>query len=219
MTGSSTGQDGTARASTARASTARASTARAQGPRRRASEDVEDAIIAATLELLDEVGFASLTVEAVAARAGAAKTAVYRRWPSKVPLVVDALVRSRPEWPIPDTGNLRSDLIALWKNLNPGSQRSVERILPLAASYLSADDDLAVLLRERYFEPRLRQVRELVKRAAARGEIRSDVDAQLAFDFLFGPLAYRRLRGLSPDEQTVGQFVDMALAGLRPRAD
>jgi AcrR family transcriptional regulator len=197
----------------------RTGTARAGGPRRRASGDVEEAIITATLDLLDEVGFANLTVEAVAARAGAAKTAVYRRWPSKVPLVVDALVRSRPEWPIPDTGDLRSDLVALWKDLNPSTQRSVERLLPLAASYLSPDDDLAVLLRERYFEPRLRQVGQIVQRAAARGEIRSEVDPQLAVDFLFGPLAYRRMRGLSPDDQTVGRFVDMALAGLRPRAD
>jgi AcrR family transcriptional regulator len=197
----------------------RASTARADGPRRRASEDVEDAIITATLELLDEVGFASLTVEAVAARAGAAKTAVYRRWPSKVPLVVDALVRSRPKWSIPDTGSLRSDLIALWKDLNPSAQRSVERILPLAASYVSPDDDLAVLLRERYFEPRLQEVRQLVRRAAARGEIRPDVDPELAFDFLFGPLAYQRMRGLSPDEETIGRLADMALAGLRPRPD
>jgi AcrR family transcriptional regulator len=207
------------RAGTARAGTARAGTARADGPRRRASEDVEDAIITATLELLDEAGFANLTVEAVAARAGAAKTAVYRRWPSKVPLVVDALVRSQPEWSIPDTGDLRSDLIALWQNLNPSSQLSVERLLPLAASYLTPDDDLAVLLRERYFEPRLQQGRQLVQRAAARGEIRSDIDPELAFDFLFGPLAYQRMRGLWPDEQTTGRFVDMALAGLRPRAD
>jgi AcrR family transcriptional regulator len=197
----------------------RTTPARAGGPRRRASEDVEDAIIAATLELLDEVGFANLTVEAVAARAGAAKTAVYRRWPSKVPLVVDALVRSRPDWPVPDTGDLRSDLIALWQNLNLGARRSVERLLPVAAATLNPGDDLAVLLRGRYFEPRLQQMRILVRRAAARGEISPDVDPELALDLLFGPLAYRLLRGLVADEQTVGRFVDMALLGLRPRAD
>jgi AcrR family transcriptional regulator len=210
---------GAAPASTARAGTARAGTARAEGPRRRASEDVEDAIITATLELLDEAGFANLTIEAVAARAGAAKTAVYRRWPSKVPLVVDALVRSRPDWPVPDTGDLRSDFIALWQNLNPGAQRSLERLLPVAAANLKPDDETAVLLRERYFEPRLQQMRILVQRAADRGDISPDVDPEFALDLLFGPLAYRLLRGLEPDEQTVGRFVDMALAGLRPHAD
>jgi AcrR family transcriptional regulator len=185
--------------------------------RRRASCDVEDAILAATLELLDEVGFADLTVEAVAARAGAAKTAVYRRWPSKIPLVVDALIRSRPEWPVPDTGDLRTDLITLWNTLDTIAQRSIDRILPLAASYLGPDDDLAVLLRERYFEPRLQAVRVIVQRATGRGEIRSDADPELAFDILFGPLAYRYVRGLPPDRETVSQIVDLVLQGLRPR--
>jgi AcrR family transcriptional regulator len=185
--------------------------------RRRASCDVEDAILAATLELLDEVGFADLTVEAVAARSGAAKTAVYRRWPSKVPLVVDALTRARPEWPVPDTGNLRTDLIALWQNLNLSGQRSLERFLPLVSSYRGpGGGDLATLMRERYFEPRLRTFMAIVQHAADRGEIRADTDPEFAFDLLFGPLAYRYIRGLSPDEQTVGTVVDMVLRGLRP---
>ena len=186
--------------------------------RRRASSDVEDAILAATLDILDEVGFADLTVEAVAARSGAAKTAVYRRWPSKVPLVVEALTRSRPEWPVPDTGDLRTDFITLWQSLDLLGQRSVERILPLVASYLGpGDHDLAGLLRERYFEPRLQAVRVIVHRAAARGQIRPDADPELAFDLLFGPLVYRYVRGLPPDAQTVGRIVDLALEGLRPR--
>ncbi len=190
----------------------------AAGRRRRASSDVEDAILAATLDILDEVGFADLTVEAVAVRSGAAKTAVYRRWPSKVPLVVEALTRSRPEWPVPDTGDLRTDLISLWQILDVPGHRWVERILPLVASYLGpGDDDLAALLHERYFEPRLQAIRVIVHRAVARGQIRSDADPELAFDLLFGPLAYRYVRGLPPDAQTVGRIVDLALEGLRPR--
>jgi AcrR family transcriptional regulator len=188
--------------------------------RRRASSDVEDAILAATLDILDEVGFADLTVEAVAARSGAAKTAVYRRWPSKVPLVVDALTRSRPDWPIPDTGDLRTDLVSLWQILDVPGHRWVERILPLVASYVGpGDGDLASLLRERYFEPRLQAIRVIVHRAAARGEIRPDADPELAFDLLFGPLAYRYVRGLPPDSRTVNQVVDLALEGLRPRRE
>jgi AcrR family transcriptional regulator len=110
--------------------------ARAPGHRsRRTSGDVEEAILAATLEILDEAGFKDLTVEAVAARAGAAKTAVYRRWPSKVPLV-DALARSQPALVAPDTGDLRTDMIALWKNLAIGGQRSIERMLPVVTAYL-----------------------------------------------------------------------------------
>jgi AcrR family transcriptional regulator len=193
--------------------------ARAPGRRsRRTSGDVEEAILAATLEILDEAGFKDLTVEAVAARAGAAKTAVYRRWPSKVPLVVDALARSQPALVAPDTGDLRSDMIALWKDLAIGGQRSIERLLPVVTAYLGTDD-LMALVRERFFEPRLQAVRTVVARAAARGEIRADADTGLAFDLLFGPLAYRWLRGVPPDDDTISRLISLAIQGLQPRDD
>jgi AcrR family transcriptional regulator len=193
--------------------------ARAPGRRsRRTSGDVEEAILAATLEILDEAGFKDLTVEAVAARAGAAKTAVYRRWPSKVPLVVDALARSQPALVAPDTGDLRTDMIALWKDLAIGGQRSIERLLPVVTSYLGTDD-LMALVRERFFEPRLQAVRTVVARAAARGEIRADADTGLAFDLLFGPLAYRWLRGVPPDDDTISRLISLAIQGLQPRDD
>jgi|HubBroStandDraft_1064217.scaffolds.fasta_scaffold68860_2 AcrR family transcriptional regulator len=183
---------------------------------RRASSDVEAAILAATLEILDEVGFEDLTVEAVAARSGAAKTAVYRRWPSKVPLVVEALTRGQPAHVVPDTGDLRTDMIALWTGLTDGGQRSIERLLPVVTTYLTADDELMVLLLERYFEPRLQASYAVIAQAVARGEIRADLDPGLAFDLLFGPLAYRWLRGSPPDEETIGRLVGLALQGLAP---
>jgi AcrR family transcriptional regulator len=183
---------------------------------RRASSDVEDAILRATVDLLDEVGFEKLTVEAVAARSGAAKTAVYRRWPSKVPLVVEALTRSRPEPGVPDTGDLRTDLVALWMGVTGHGRRSVERLLPVLRTSLAAGDELRTLLWERYFEPRLQASYAVITRAAARGEVRADADPALAFDLLFGPLVYRWLRGSPPDEETIGRVVGLALRGLAP---
>ena len=186
---------------------------------RRASGDVEQAILAATLEVLDEAGFEGLTVEAVAARAGAAKTAVYRRWPSKVPLVVEALTRARPALEVPDTGDLRTDMIALWHSAAGGGRRSVERLLPVVTAYLASDDDLMAALRDRYFQPRLQALHTVVARAAARGQIRADADPGLAFDLLFGPLAYRWLRGSPPDDDTVSRLTALALQGLQPPGD
>jgi AcrR family transcriptional regulator len=179
---------------------------------------VEQAILRATLEILDEVGFEQLTVEAVAARSGAAKTAVYRRWPSKVPLVVEALTRSRPEPAVPDTGDLRTDMIALWTGMTGDGRRSVERLLPVLSTSLAAGDDLRVLLWDRYFEPRLQASYAVITRAAARGQVRADADPGLAFDVLFGPLVYRWLRGSPPDEETIGRVVELALQGLAPFA-
>ena len=154
-----------------------AAVAREPGHRsRRTSSDVEDAILRATRDILHEVGFEELTIEAVAARSGAAKTAIYRRWPSKVPLVVEALTRPLPEPAVPDTGDLRNDMIALWVDVTGRGQGSIERLLPVVAAYLTTGDDLMAQLRERYFEPRLQAAYAMLHRAAARGEIRADVD-------------------------------------------
>lgn len=183
---------------------------------RRASEDVAEAILAATLEVLDESGFEGLTIEKVAARAGAAKTAVYRRWPSKVPLVVEALTRAQPDLPVPDTGDLRTDIIRIWKSATGGGRYSVERLLPVVTAYMSANDELMALMRDRYFGPRLEAMRAVVARAAARDEIRPGTDPELAFDLLFGPLAYRWLRGSPPDDETIARLVGLALRGLGP---
>jgi AcrR family transcriptional regulator len=186
---------------------------------RHASSDVAEAILVAAVEVLDEVGFEALTVEAVAARADVAKTAVYRRWPSKIPLVVEALTRSQPEFVVPDTGDLRSDLIGLWENTVGAGQRSIERLLPIVTVYLTSGDSLMTVLHDRYFQPRLAALRILTARAAARGEIRADADPGLAFDLLFGPLVYRWLRGTPPDDETIGLLTDLALRGLRPAND
>lgn len=187
---------------------------------RRASSDVEEAILAATLEVLDENGFQDLTVEEVAARAGAAKTAVYRRWPSKVPLVVEALIRGQAEFPVPDTGNLRTDMIALWNSAAGSGERSLDRMLPVVTAYLGDhDEELMALMRDQFFQPRLTALHTIISRGVTRGEIRADADVSLAFDLLFGPLAYRMLRGVPPDDTTIGDITDLALQGLRPRAD
>jgi AcrR family transcriptional regulator len=194
-----------------------AAVAPAEGHRsRRASSDVEEAILTATLEVLNEVGFKDLTVEAVAARSGAAKTAVYRRWPSKVPLVVEALTRLQPQPAVPDTGSLEGDMMELWKSLI-GGRHSIERIMPVVTAYLALDDELMTGLRDRYFQPRLQAMHTVVTRAVERGEIRADADPGLAFDLLFGPLAYRWLRGSPPDAHTASTLISLALEGLLDR--
>jgi hypothetical protein len=84
-------------------------------------------------------------------------------------------------------------------------------------TYLNSGDDLMDQLRERYFRPRLQAARAVIARAVARGEIRADAEPELAFDLLFGPLAYRWLRGSPPDEETVSRLTGLALKGLEAR--
>jgi hypothetical protein len=73
------------------------------------------------------------------------------------------------------------------------------------------------VMRERYFRPRLQATQAVIARAVARGEIRTDADPELAFDLLFGPLAYRWLLGSPPDEDTISRLTGLALKGLEPR--
>ena len=88
---------------------------RAAGPRRAAGRqrdpEIDAAVIAATLALLDEVGYAKLSIGAVAKRAGVYRPAIYRRWPTKQHLVTDAIASTIGVTPTPDTGDLRADLV------------------------------------------------------------------------------------------------------------
>lgn len=86
----------------------------------------------------------------------------------------------------------------------------------MVTTYLNSRHDLMEVMRDRYFRPRLQATRAVIARAVARGEIRADAGPELAFDLLFGPLAYRWLLGSPPDEDTIGRLTGLALTGLEP---
>ena len=102
----------------------------ARGRGRPRSEEAHRAIVEATLTLLDEGGYTALTIEAVAERAGVGKTTIYRRWPSKLELVVEAVGELRPPGPPDDTGSLAGDFAAFAR----GQGRRRRRPAPFRAS-------------------------------------------------------------------------------------
>jgi AcrR family transcriptional regulator len=124
---------------------------------------------------LAEVGYSRLAMERIAARAGASKASLYRRWPSRAELVIAALGHhyGGPE-PTPDTGNLRDDVLSL---LRFGASR-LNGIFGVAARGLMAetlaDPDRTASVRPSMFTSRNRIMREILDHAAARGEIRPD---------------------------------------------
>jgi len=143
-----------------------------RGRPRRRGEELYAAIFEATLAEMAEVGYSRLAMERIAARAGASKASLYRRWPSRAELVIAALGHhyGRPE-PVPDTGNLREDVLAL---LRLGAAR-LNGIFGVAARGLMAenltDPDRNASLRANMFTGRNRLMREILDRAAARGDI------------------------------------------------
>ncbi|MBF4632849.1 TetR/AcrR family transcriptional regulator [Agreia pratensis] len=170
------------------------------GRRRDPAKDQQ--ILDAAIEVLSETGFDGMTIDMVAARAGAGKATVYRRWASKNELVLDAVACLKKgdldAVQIPDTGTLRGDLVGM---IRPPTIDDAERKLKIMAglaSMLSSAPDLADAANEAIVEPRARINRMLLKRAVERGEIAADIDIQLVSLISPSMVAYRSLLQRKP---------------------
>jgi AcrR family transcriptional regulator len=171
------------------------------GGGRRLDTSRDSAILRAALEALAECGYDRLTMDDVAARAHAGKGALYRRWPSKAALVVDAVVAWRQEFAplsIPDTGSLRGDVEAVIANVPTTDVGQVALIVGLATA-ASRDPELRAALSEHVLERPRRAVREMLDRAVERGEIPRDRVLDLVPDVIIGLNALRVLTGADAD--------------------
>jgi len=155
-------------------------------------------VMATTYALLAEEGLAGVSVDAVARRSGVAKTTIYRHWPSREALLLDACAQMGPQFEVPDAGSFARDVRAL-------AQRVVEQLLsgPYAAILLSLMDaaernpDLAALLAAAQAKL-VEAVRMVSARARGRGELRRAPDAADLAALIVGPLLYRRLFSHEP---------------------
>lgn len=183
-------------------------------PKRR-SQRAETAILDATLELLGELGFAGLSIDGIAARAGVGKATIYRHWDGKAHLVIDAFRRSVPEMVEPDTGSLREDLYAILRRMAEHLGGScLAPILPSLIDAAERDPELRRLHGEFSAERRAKFARVL-ERGRARGELGPDVDLELAIDLLTGPIFTRRLITRKPLTRAYAiQLVDALLPVL-----
>lgn len=177
------------------------------------SEEAHRAILDATLELLGEVGFSALTVESVASRAGVGKATIYRRWPSKLPLVVEAF-GGLPGLEDVDTGDLREDLVTMLRRyLQHFNTTPLATVLPSLAGERAHNPELGVF--DGVLLERRQPLRAAFERAVVRGEISRDLDLQLAADLVVGPIAVRLyFTGARVHPRIVGPMVDIALEGI-----
>jgi AcrR family transcriptional regulator len=183
------------------------------------SEKAHRAVLDAAAELLLTHGLSEVSMDTVAERAGVSKATIYRWWPTKQTLALDALYT---EWsaarPQPrDTGTLRGDLLSMlrpWARLAGG--RPDGRVLAALITEAQTDPEFAAEYRRRFVEPRREQGREIFRRAAERGEIPAGTNVDVALDLLYGPLYHRLLHGHAPlNDRFVRAVVDMALDGIR----
>ena len=186
-------------------------------PGRPRSEASHQAIIRATLELLLETGYRSLTMEGVRARAGVGKATIYRRWSSKEELVRDAIVVMHDDVEAPDTGSLRGDYEGMATRVLSAAHRSgAATLMPRLLGDVANDPELRAIFYENLVEPRRAQMRTILARAVARGEIRDDVDVELMIDLFAGPVVYRLLitGGDYAQLHAVDEQLDVLLNGL-----
>jgi len=188
----------------------------ARRPGRRRDESKDDAILVATRELLAERGYDGMTMDAVADRAGAVKATVYRRWPSKVQLTIDAIICA-PDSPmtadeIPDTGSLRSDLLAV----RFGRKRSDDsELMSGVMSAVRENPDLAAAFQQQFVRSRVSLMRGLLERAQQRGELREGIDLDMVAAVAPAMIVYRKMvAGHVIDDEFVTQMIDSVILPL-----
>lgn len=182
-------------------------------PGRPRSIQSHQAMLKATLELLAEVGFDAMSIDAIAARARVGKTTIYRRYTSKEELVADALESVREEITLPDTGNLQSDIDALIQNaaqitLSPLGRQTVAMIISSASS----NAQFAQIYWTKYLQPRRKTFAIVLQRAKARNEIPADLDSDLVFDTMSAIMLYALI--FQPTSESWTAYVHRSLSLL-----
>ena len=191
-------------------------------------DEITTAIRRALMQELAAVGYGRLSIEAVARRAGVSKTAIYRRWSSKLDLVLEIVAAAaQGKLPALDTGTLRGDLALLFQAVahalrHPLASQIIPDLLAEAARNPSIDETLRQVLHARQQEIGGR----LVTSAVQRGELPADTDPDAAIDLIVGPLYWRlAIARLPLTDRYLDNLVESVAAGLgadsalpRPRA-
>jgi AcrR family transcriptional regulator len=187
--------------------------------RPRVEGDREQEILDAALEVLGEVGYDRLTMDAVAQRAKASKATLYRRWNSKATLVVDALASQKSTPEIPDTGALRSDLLEAFCGMGGLTDHDTTSTFGAVMTALSTDPEFAVEFRTRVLIPKGELSRTVFQRAHERGEIREGVDLDLLAPALAGIVLHRLfVMGEQPGPALIESVIDqIILPAVRPQ--
>ncbi|OBI47993.1 TetR/AcrR family transcriptional regulator [Mycobacterium sp. E796] len=185
-------------------------------PGRPRSEQSRSAVLRATSELINEVGLRAMTTDEIATRAGVSKATIYKWWPNKYAVAVEAfLSEMAKESPDPDTGSADEDFRQALRGLIRFYRSKNGRAYAQLIGEAQFDPQIGKELREHLVGSRRELVRAILDRGIARGELRPDVDADAAIDLIFGPAMYRLVAGHAAlDRNAADAIVDAAMRGL-----
>lgn len=179
------------------------------------------AILDATVAVVAERGFARLTVDEVALRAGVGKATIYRRWPSKLPLVIESVCQlSDEKVPVPDSGTLRGDVQALIESFVGALTSPLGQALVRLVSEAATDPQLRHTVHEELIVRRQKALGAILERGIAKGEIRPDADVDLVLEVGTAALLHRLVVSDRPlDLDYASRVVELLLDGLSPGGD
>jgi AcrR family transcriptional regulator len=195
-----------------------AATAPPAGCGRPLDQEISARILTATLDLLELGGFAKLSIERVAQRAGVHRPAIYRRWPNKVELVVAAVQSLSADVDDPGTGDVRTDLVEVLATAAEAGRRNRRaRVRFQLLAEVADDEALSAVVTHRIVGPRRALVLHILERGQATGCVRAGADLGLVVDMLFGTLQSRLFVMRRPlGRAQVEALVDTVLDGISP---
>jgi AcrR family transcriptional regulator len=186
-----------------------------RAPGRPRSAQADQAIIDAIVDLLVDRGYREVTIEAVAARAGVAKTTIYRRWPSKAEMVVEAISACKKDCLDVESCTGKTIACSLVGMLSMLSCSRVARILTGLTVEMAHNEELAVAVREGLLKPNREVVLAMLQRGIDTGEFRPDVNLEVVADLLVGPTFFRILvSGAEVTPELASDTVDLVLRGI-----
>jgi len=185
-----------------------------RGRGRPRDEEARARILEASLEALEELGYPGATCEAIAERAGASKATIYRWWPNKEAVMLEALRESvAQELPFPDSGSLKEDIRIQLQNFVKLLTSPRGRVFKGMIAAAQSDPKVAEAFLSIWVVPR----REFARRGIARyrRELREDVDLEVVLDALYAPLYYRLLIAHEPlTSEFANQVTELVWAGI-----
>lgn len=179
-------------------------------------------IIVATQDLLAEVGYDALTIEGVADRAAVGKTTVYRRWANKEELVLAAIEDFYQDMQVPDTGDLRADLVTLLRTgRRVFTESKAGEVLPHLAPHLARRTTLGQAYLTTVMGPRVEALQHLLREGQERGHVRDDADLDLMVASLIGAMMFLLLTGRIEDQppDLAERITDQVLDGILVRSE
>jgi AcrR family transcriptional regulator len=184
---------------------------------RHRSVEAEASILKATLYLLERKPLRQVTTDAIARRAGVSKATIYKWWPNKSMVALDAYLGGMTERvAIPDTGSAETDFAVQLKSVTAFYKSPLGRLFGQFIAEGQSDPGFLAQFRERFLYARRDAARVMWRRGVDRGEIRKEIDGEIVLDLIYGPMVFRLLAGHgSLNDHESGAMIEAVFGGLR----